>query len=81
VATAESVRDLIAAHGVDGTRALISSGVQTTVQEAQVVAELIATGGTAVARTAGTGASSLVNGVASSVTSLRARLPNLNFYG
>jgi uncharacterized SAM-binding protein YcdF (DUF218 family) len=34
---------LIAAHGVDGTRVLISSGVRTTVQEAQVVAELIAT--------------------------------------
>ena len=42
LATALAIRDLIAAHGVDGTRVLISSGVRTTVQEAPVVAELIA---------------------------------------
>lgn len=44
LATALAIRDLIAAHGVDGTRVLISSGVRTTVQEARVVAELICRG-------------------------------------
>jgi hypothetical protein len=42
LATALAIKDLIAAHGVDGTRVLISSGVRTTVQEAPVVAELTA---------------------------------------
>jgi hypothetical protein len=81
LATAVAIRDLIAVHGIEGTRAIISSGIRTTVQDAQLVAELLTTRGSVLARTARTGASSLVNGVASSVTSLHSRLPSLSLYG
>lgn len=81
LATAVAIRDLIAVHGVEGIRAISSSGIRTTVQDAQLVAEFLTTGGGVLARTTRTGASSLVSVVASSVTSLRSKLPSLSLYG
>jgi hypothetical protein len=89
LATAIAIKHLIDVHGVDGTGAIIGSGGRTTVEEAQFVAELIATGGDLVARAAETGAKAVSGGqrqlsatsawVNSSVASLRSRLPSLNF--
>jgi hypothetical protein len=77
LATSLAIKKLRAVHGVEGTRVINSSGIRTTVQDAQLVAELLTTG----ARTSRTGVSSLVNCVASSVTSLCSKLRSLRLYG
>ncbi|PMD35028.1 hypothetical protein L207DRAFT_517136 [Hyaloscypha variabilis F] len=81
LATALAIRDLIATHGVEGTREIISSGLRDAQLSQQFITDLLTTGRKILERKTKTGATSLADNFASSVHSLRYRLPSLSLYG
>jgi hypothetical protein len=72
---------LISEHGVDGAREIISSRLRTAQLSQQLITELLTAGRKMLESKTKTGATSLADNFASSVTSLRYRLPSLSLYG